>query len=228
MKARVPICGCLVRYRRLRLSSITSVCVMLLVGSPAFATDTAPNDSTLAGRERSPTEWRAAYAGELLTHPGATVGLTRVLARSDTWSGFRHSLVLTPEIGVYDHPRNHVGAFVEAALGWRLSHRRGATFSVQVGAGYLHTWLDGPVYRVDDMGVHKVHDAGRPHLMLALPFELAWRAPPIGERWLCPFLRLMPFVRYPYNGTFLPQALVELGVAFPLALFEPTRKRGHP
>jgi hypothetical protein len=191
--------------------------------APARATDAparARDAPALAAAPLPPTEWRAAYAGELLTHAGAAIGLTRALALSNTWSGFRHSLVITPELGVYDHPRNHVGAFVDVALGWRLSHTSGAWCAAEAGAGYLHTWLDGPVYTVDDGGVHQVHDAGRPHLMLTLPIEFGWRVPFSRERWLGPFLRLMPFTRYPYNGKFLPQGLVELGVAFPLSLFE--------
>ena len=227
-KARVLTCGYAVPQLSPRLSFITAASALLSVGSPAWATTTPAEATTGAAPSRPPTEWRAAYAGELLTHPGAAVGLTRVLALSRTWSGFRHSLVVTPEVGFYDHPRNHVGAFVDVALGWQLSHRSGARFTAQAAAGYLHTWLAGPVYTVDDAGVHKVHDAGRPHLMLALPIELGWRVPCSRERWLSPFLRLTPFARYPYDGTFLPQALVELGIAFPLALFEPTGKEsGH-
>lgn len=166
------------------------------------------------------TEWRAAYAGEMITHPGAAIGATRVLAISDTWSGFRHSLVLTPEIGAYDHPRNHIGAFFDVTIGWRLSHTAGATFAVAMGAGYLHTWLDGPVYQVDDSGVRRIHDFGRAHLLLTLPLEFGWRLSWARDRWLSPFLRLSPLVRYPYNGTFLPQGILELGIAFPHSLLE--------
>ena len=227
-KARVLACGYAAPRCSPRLTFITAASALLSVGSPAWATNTPGETSTHAYPSRPPTEWRAAYAGELLTHPGAAVGLTRVLAFSHTWSGFRHALVVTPEVGFYEHPRNHVGAFIDVALGWQLSHRSGARFTAQAGAGYLHTWLAGPVYTVDDAGVHEVHDAGRPHLMLALPIEFGWRVPANRERWLSPFLRLMPFARYPYNGTFLPQALVELGVVFPWALFEPARQKpGH-
>jgi hypothetical protein len=171
--------------------------------------------------QRPPIEWRGAYAGEMITHPGAAIGLAQVLTMSQTWSGFRHALVLTPEIGWYDHPRNNIGVFCDVALGWRLSHRSGAQFSVSAGAGYLRTWLDGRVYEVDDSGVHRVRDWGRSNLMLSLPVEFGWYLPLAQQgRWIKPFLQLTPFVRYPYNGTFLPQGLMEIGIAFPWSLFD--------
>jgi hypothetical protein len=57
--------------------------------------------------------------------------------------------------------------------------------------------------------------------MLLLPLEFGWRLNLGSLPALTPFLRLVPFVSYPYNGTFLPQSMLQLGVYFPLTSLLP-------
>lgn len=193
-------------YRLARwLVTLSPLAVLLGHGGPARAAEHA-GDVALFG----------AYFGETLTHPGLALGLELSLASSGTRGGFRHAWVLSPELGGYHHPRNNLGLFIDVAFGWRALHRSGARVGIGVGVGYLHTLVDGRVYEVDGAVVRRVHDGGRPHVMALVPVELGWTiALPRGHA-VTPFLRAIPFVRYPYNGTFLPQAAIELGVSVPL------------
>lgn len=182
----------------------------------------------LASSDATDTNVRLGYFGETATHPGGLLGMARTVSRSLTYSGFQHSLVWGGDLAGYWHPRNHVGILLDTTLAWRLTYLHGPAISMGVGAGYLHTFLDGRTYVVEDGVVRRATDWGRPHLALLVPLELSWQLGDDASRYITPFLRLQGFVRYPYNGTFLPQTAAILGVAVPWSLFTTATETRRP
>ncbi|WNG33113.1 hypothetical protein F0U61_05400 [Archangium violaceum] len=168
--------------------------------------------SSPARAEESPTRLplTVAYFGETLVHPGLTVGTELSLVRGDVGA-----VVLTGNLGGYVHPRNHVGLFASAEMGGRLTAPFGLYGELLVGAGYLHSFLQGPVYEVSrDGSVLPAADAGRPAVMPTASLGLGWDLQRNGVAPLALFTRLTLFGQFPFNQRLLPHAAVQLGVRF--------------
>lgn len=138
-------------------------------------------------------------------HPGVAVGVDyRVLGN------LRGALLAAGNVVTYVHTRNNVGLMIYPELGGRLrlGRKRRANLEAFAGLGYLHTFLDGVVYEVDDAGnVRRAANRGRPALMPtgSLGFSFA-------TRWVMPFFRIQTLGQYPFNDHMLLHAAVALGV----------------
>ncbi|WNG29904.1 hypothetical protein F0U62_42265 [Cystobacter fuscus] len=168
--------------------------------------------SSLARADESPTRLplTVAYFGETLVHPGLTVGTELSLVR-----GGSGAIILTGNLGGYVHPRNHVGLFASAEVGGRLTASFGLYGELLAGAGYLHTFLQGPAYVVSpDGAVQPAADTGRPSLLPTASLGLGWDLQRNGVAPLALFTRVTLFGQFPFNHRLLPHAAVQLGVRF--------------
>jgi hypothetical protein len=139
-----------------------------------------------------------ALMGEFLTHPGIVVGLEHPVSEH---------VVLAWNLGTYVHVRNTVGAFTDLELGVRHAFPSRFVLEGFAGVGYLHTFVQGPVYVVDDDAVEHVTDPGRPSFMPTVRFGVA------AEReTLTPFVHLQAFGQYPFNTQLLPHVALLVGV----------------
>jgi hypothetical protein len=105
-------------------------------------------------------------------------------------------------------PRYCWGLFLSAALGYRLTFFSMFYLEALLGAGYLHTFVDGAVYREDGQ-VAAYH--GSPAVMPRIALGSGLR---LGN--LEPFLRIETFGQYPYNNALLPHAALAAGCSFSL------------
>jgi hypothetical protein len=153
--------------------------------------------------------WSAAYFGELLLHPGAVIGADYPLAQGRIGSS-AIALIAAANFGSYVHPRNHVGAMLDAEAGGRIAFSCGVLLEAFVGLGYLHTVLAAPLYEVSDTGEVSRHtDLGRPAFMPVASVGTGWQL-----RGFAPFLRLQGFGQYPFNQHLLPHFALLLGTRF--------------
>ncbi len=122
---------------------------------------------------------------------------------------------LTGNIGSYVHKRNHVGLFINSELGYRKTRNKGFNYEFLIGVGYLHTFLQGDTYTVDDNGdVEKVHLAGQSNLMIPLSFGLGYD---FNFHYKKPFsLCLKPgfFIQYPYNHALAIRPTIDFGLFY--------------
>jgi hypothetical protein len=139
-----------------------------------------------------------AVMGEFLTQPGVVVGLETPL--------YDH-LVLAWNLGTYVHVRNTVGAFTDVELGVRHEFPTRFVLEGFAGVGYLHTFVQGPVYVVEADAVDHVTDFGRPSFMPTLRFGVA-----AARETLTPFFHVQAFGQYPFNTHVLPHAALLIGV----------------
>jgi len=175
------------------------ICAILLASVTARAQESDPT--------RRP-ELSVAYFGEFLLHPGVLVGMSVPLAGKGT-GAVHHTVVVAGNAAGYVHIRNHTGVLVDAEVGIRLTSRSRFRFEGFAGLGYLHTFLDGPVYAVDDDGVDRVVDRGRPSFMPTASVGVGWQRPRYA-----PFLRVQAFGQYPFNHHLLPHVALLPGVRF--------------
>ena len=139
-----------------------------------------------------------ALMGEFLTHPGVVVGLEHPVS---------DHAVLTWNLGSYVHVRNTVGVFTDVELGARHAFPSRFVLEGFAGVGYLHTFVQGPVYVVEADAVEHVTDPGRASFMPTVRFGVA------AEREaLTPFAHLQVFGQYPFNTQVLPHVALVVGV----------------
>jgi hypothetical protein len=144
----------------------------------------------------SPT---VALMGEFLLHPGVVAGVEVPVAGEHVW--------LSGQAGAYVHPRNHVGARVDAAIGVRHTTSSGPFVEAFGGVGYLHTFSTAPVWVVDGGEAARITDAGRPAFMPTITIGTGWE----GEK-VAPFVRVQAFGQFPFNAHLLPHAALMVGV----------------
>jgi hypothetical protein len=179
--------------------------VFLLLAASALAPSSVQAAPACAADEPPPITFHAAYFGETVFHPGLMVGAEYRLLEED-WG----TLFVTGNLGTYVHVRNHVGVFLDSEFGYRFTYANGYELEALAGLGYLHTFLDAPVYEVDDQGhVERVTDAGRPHFMPTLSLGTGWQL-----EHVAPFLRLQVFGQYPFNHELLAHFALLLGARF--------------
>ena len=150
-----------------------------------------------------------AYFGDFITHPAVTVSVPTTWKATDRYTLYRN-------IGgsFYTHQRNHNALMLTGELGNRISTKKGRFAELLLGAGYMHTWLQGDVYSRDDAGsVHESWDWGRPKMLLSLSLGAGWSSSnPDSRRDY--FMRLVAFGEYPFNGILLPHLGLQVGSTF--------------
>ena len=186
-------------------SKITVVAIVLAV-FPVLLTAAEDN---IEGGIGSGFELSAAYFGELATHPGGIVAVKYSVVDGD-WI----DILVGPAIGLYVHPRNHIGLFLDAEAEMFLTAPFGLFVSLGVSAGYYHTLLAAEVYDRDTGGtVSSAIDWGRPHAKSGVSLGLGWDLEKGAAIPLRFFTRVDVFAQYPFNNDLLPHAAIQLGFA---------------
>lgn len=162
-----------------------------------------------ATQDAAPLRLSVAYFGETATHPGLIVGFEH-----RAWEAGWHQAVLGANLGGYRHPGNHMGLFLDGALGYRLTFPSRLSLEAFVGLGYFHTRLDGQVFAAGPAGVEAVTDWGRPALMPSLALGCGVDADRLGLAGTRAFTRLKLFGQYPYNAYTLPHVATQVGLTW--------------
>ena len=156
----------------------------------------------------------AGYFGHTGTHPGVVLEY-----EIEKMYSKKASLPIRADIGVYSHPRNHVGLFVDLNVGFRRYFKSGIFLEESIGIGALGTFLNSDgVFKVDDIG--NVSDGSRfiavdlmPSLTLGIGFDLTKNRDRKTLIWLRPKI----FWQYPHKTTSTFHPAIQLGLTYKLS-----------
>jgi hypothetical protein len=186
--------------------------LILLVCSPiACAQGKEGTEAKLKARFGDRLALKADYFGELVLHPGLTVGMDYTVAENK-WA----TLHWDADLGGYWHRWNNASAFMKTTFGFRLT--LGSVFAdLNLGVGYMHSWAAGPVYqRVEEGGVEKTANWGHPHLMPNASFLIGWDGSRRkNQRWA---VHAGPevYLQSSFNHIFLPHVAAKIGFTYKL------------
>ena len=147
------------------------------------------------------------YFGELVLHPGLTVGVDYTLSNHLTvhWD---------VDLGGYLHRWNNTSIFLKSTIGTRLAV--GPVFAdINAGIGYLHSFAAGTIYQEDPNGeVEKASNWGHAHFMPNVSFLLGWDSTRDGSRrWTIHFGPEV-YLQSSFNHIFLPHIAMNVGMTY--------------
>jgi hypothetical protein len=127
------------------------------------------------------------YFGHFLTHPGAVLEIESERVFSE-----QASLPVRLDIGLYSHPRNHTGLFMDLNYGYRKYFKSGIFLEESVGIGVLKPFLNSDgVFEVDDSG--NISESSRampvdllPSLTLGMGYNLSKNGTSRNLVWMRP------------------------------------------
>ena len=149
------------------------------------------------------------YFGELVLHPGLSVGLEYTVIRNK-WV----TVHWDADLGGYWHRWNNKSAFLKTSIGSRFA--MGPLFTdLNIGIGYLHAWADGDIYQHTEAGgVENVSNWGHPHFMPNASILIGWDG---SRRNNLPWtVHLGPeiYLQSSFNHQFLPHVAVKMGITY--------------
>lgn len=152
-----------------------------------------------------------AYYGEMITHPGFSVGMEYYFFENRWFAAF-----VSPQVGWYIHPRNHQALFIEGDIGTRFTARFGLFGEVLGGLGYFQRWTHGGrVYSQDSDGsISSRFAAGSANLKVNGRLGLGWDLARNNLLPIAAFIRFGVFGEYPYNNYMLLHSSFEAGVLY--------------
>ena len=160
------------------------------------------------------------YFGESITHPGLKFGFEFILSGKNAHTKTNGKIVyrqltISPNIGIYYHPRNHTGVFINSEIGYRIIRQKGLMAQISAGAGYQRTFLAAKTYKINEQGeIQRIYLAGSNQLMPCMNVTLG-KVMKGGNRYIITYFgRIGAFLQYPYNSMWLPSLVLELGIAF--------------
>ena len=186
-------------FTKSTVSGIIYGLLSLTLGVNANAQESSPASTLSVG-----------YFGELVTHPGFTLGIERSLSTTKHFTVFA-----TGEVGGYTHTRNQTGVFADVQTGYRFKTRSGFFFDQALGLGYLHTFLNGgKLFEVSaDRQAYEVADGGRPHIMPLVRLGTGYDFSSNHRgNWLV-YARMRFFWQYPFNHYALVHTALEAGLS---------------
>ena len=150
------------------------------------------------------------YFGELGLHPGLAVGLEYPLHKN-SW----FLLHWDNEVGGYYHKWNHTGVFARTSVGTRFTAPFGLYFDLQLGAGYLHTFVAGDTYvRTEKEELTQKSDGGDPHFMPSLVLLLGWDIAKNRDLPLALHFGVDAYGQTPFNHSVLPHIAIRTGITY--------------
>lgn len=146
---------------------------------------------------------------EMGAYPGFIVGTELPLVENDY-----HHLLMTGNLGGYLHRRYHLGAFIQSEIGYRLTLPGGFFIDTFAGIGYLHTWVDGTVYAMNDQGtIEPIPNTGDPALMPSVSLSLfGWDFSQKGIADFKIYVRAQLFWQYPVNTQAVMHPVIQTGI----------------
>lgn len=154
------------------------------------------------------TPWTVSggYYGAFVTHPGLFVA-----AEKPAWRSGSQEVFFGGRGGGYHHDGRHTGLFARAEAGYRWTSGVGLFAEGMLGAGVLHTILDGPLYTE---GATRSIDFGRPTFAPGLSLGVGWSRTTNARPPLRVFGRVDGWLRAPVNRSWLPGTALSLGIAW--------------
>jgi hypothetical protein len=173
----------------------------------------SPQASTADQTREASTKFAVsgAYYGELITHPGFSLGMEYYFFENRWFAAF-----VSPQVGWYIHPRNHFALFIEGNIGARFTAKFGLFGELLGGLGYFHRWTaGGRVYSRDSDGsISSRFAVGAAKLKVNGRLGFGWDFARNNLLPIAAFVRVGVFGEYPYNNYMLLHASFEAGVIY--------------
>lgn len=152
----------------------------------------------------------AAYLGEMLTHPGVSLGYERYLNDDRKFEVF-----LRANLGFYHHYRNNNTFMFTLESGFRRNFKSGVFLEQSLGLGYFYRKVhsDGQYAVQDDGSILEVNSLGRSFLPFLANVGVGYHINTNKAR-ISPFIRPNFYWKMPFNETPNMQMAVAAGILY--------------
>lgn len=119
----------------------------------------------------------------------------------------------------YRHQELGQGLMLQSSLVSEYVHKSGLRIGPKISFGYLHTFSEKALYRINDTGTYeRVRDRGRSSLALGFGIRLGWDIRPESNILLRPFIQYEWVAQVPHSrfAVLFPHSFVHAGLAFSL------------
>ena len=186
----------------------------------------------IQAQDNTPISLSLSYFGENAIHPGFKFGIEKPFYTKEKvkkrWFNKRQErlgartsksqFLWGANVGMYNHPNNNTGIFLNGELSWRKTKmRKGTMFGVGLGLGYLHQFYNIDTYRLNDGKLEKVGAAGQGMMTTSLS---CLYGRDLSVRHNSPFswyIKPSFIMQFPYNHSGGINAALELGVNYKLS-----------
>jgi hypothetical protein len=149
------------------------------------------------------------YFGELVLHPGLTMGVDYTLVKKN-WV----TVHWDSELGGYWHKWNNTALFLKSSIGARLPISS-LFVDMNLGVGYMHSFPAGTIYRrVSDGSVEKAPNWGSSHFMPNASFLLGWDGTRKNNAPFTVHIGAEAYYQSNFNHIFLPHLAAKVGVTY--------------
>jgi hypothetical protein len=160
---------------------------------------------------KTKTKLTEGYYGETLTHPGMVFGLEHYVYGND-----RYQMILSANVGGYEHPRNNTSLFVRGQWGQRVTFKSSFFVDQFIGLGYLHHFASGgKIYDVLPNGaIVEIANNGRSMIMPSVALGGGYDLAKQTGLNLMIYVRPELFWKAPFNGYYLTHFALNVGLIF--------------
>jgi hypothetical protein len=151
-----------------------------------------------------------AYLGEMLTHPGVSVGYERYLGNDS-----RFQVFLRANLGFYHHYRNNNTFMLSLESGFRRNFRSGIFLEQSLGVGYFYrqTHGDGQFAVNEDGSIVEKNSLGSCFLPFLANVGIGYHFQ-TKRAQISPFIRPNFYWKMPFNETPNMQMAVMAGILY--------------
>lgn len=149
------------------------------------------------------------YFGELVLHPGFSLGIDYTLAKKN-WV----TVHWDSDLGGYWHKWNNTALFAKTSVGTRFPVSS-LFVDLNLGVGYMHSFPAGKIYqRSADGGVEKAANWGHAHFMPTFSALLGWDGRRIANLPFSIHIGAEAYLQSAVNHAFIPHAAAIVGFTY--------------
>lgn len=152
------------------------------------------------------------YFGELVLHPGLSIGIDYTLLNSK-----RVSIHIDTDLGGFWHRWNNSSVFLKSSIGSKFD--MGPIFTdITVGLGYMHSWSAGPLFeRTENGDIGRAKNNGNPHFIPNASFLIGWDTNNKKNKhsWRA-FIGPEAYLQSSYNHMLMPHLAAKIGITLKL------------
>lgn len=149
------------------------------------------------------------YFGELVLHPGLSMGVDYTLAKKN-WV----TVHWDSEVGGYWHRWNHTAVFLKTSIGTRFPIKS-LFVDLNLGAGYMHSFAAGTIYQKSpDGGLEEATNWGHSHFMPTSSFLIGWDGTRKKNLPWTFHIGAEVYLQSSFNHIFLPHTAAKVGFTY--------------
>ncbi|HSI78074.1 MAG TPA: hypothetical protein VK957_19410 [Lunatimonas sp.] len=207
---------------------VLTICLSILTllsGTETIAQEQMPKDRhLLLSVFNSGTQ----LPGNFITlpiHPGVSAGIEFAHNRSTVNRWFQ-----TAKLGMLYHQYSQTAVQLYSEGGYRRSVWRGLSAELRIGLGYLHSFTDVPIFKLNSEGTYRqVSKFGRPQFMAGGALGMGYTFRKAAHPWRIQ-LDYQFYVQTPFINEYvplLPVNVLHVGGAVPLSVFKKHKRANN-